>query len=133
MFDHSYNMYLHSLSLVCFLSSSLLFPNICLFHISDHSLFVKALLDPLSKRMTPMNCYHFSTDLLDLPRGFLDSRVKSTLHPVLKGRHRSLWALSRAPLQSSMPCMESSQQWETDGVGHTVCPLERCVGRLGSL
>lgn len=74
-------MYLHSLSLACFLSFSVLFPNICSFHISDCSLFVKALLDLLCKKITPMNCwYYFRIDLLDLARGFVDSCVKTALH-----------------------------------------------------
>lgn len=130
------NTYLHSLSLVCFLSSSVLFPDICLFHISECSLFVKALLDLLCKRITPMNCcYYFRIDLLDLPRGFVDRCVKTALpcaHSRLKGRHRLPWALSRAPLQSSIACTESPQQWEMNGVGRAVHPLERCVGRTGS-
>lgn len=103
MFDHfSYNTFLHSWSLVCFISLSLLLPKMCLFHTSDCSLFVKALLDLLCKSITS----------------------------ILKGRHRSPW---EATLQSSMPCVEASQQqWEMDGVGHAICPLERCVGRIGS-
>lgn len=125
MFDKfSYKTFLHSWSPGCLLSLSLLLSKICLFYSWDSNFLFKALLDLLFKRITSITSEHA---FLTFKRGLVDSSV-------LKGRQRgSPWATPK--LQTHCACKHPGSILVAvgdDGVGHTICPSQRCVGRTGS-